>query len=474
MNLEIENFEEGSQKNEKEETLNKVVSEFVTKYKNHIYGNDDNFEELLQDLKTTTQEVRNLELETELLEKFEEYMAKALLLVFRVQVKNEKPIDFDVIEDITMPKALAVEIQKQFVQFAEKIEEIDKSLAYDVLKRGIQVSEDNLQDDTIWEAFRLFEIIDQKVNNQEKQLLAEVVPQRTSFLRRILLGKGTSQYVIGKFDEEKQEWVPIREEYHAYPPKRKMEDCIGIEINDVRDVDMRYIERLPNLQELTLGKKVWSVRGLFRSNLRKIVFSDDVQVISDNVFMNCEELEEIKCGQNLKKIGRWAFRKCEKLKKVQLGKSIRKILRGAFEECSSLEEIDLPDSLETLEREVFKNCRHLEKVKFGTNLIRIGSDCFKRTALREIGEMPFLEDVEVGAFSIFNDIDSPLHVPASVLEVAKGNKIFLSGSYIDVDGVLTMVDKNGKLRKLKKTDNPGETVERQKGKEMDEEYIYRD
>ena len=86
----------------------------------------------MQGLKSTVQEVRNLELETELLEKFEEYMAKALLIVFRGQAKNNQPIDFDMIEDITMPKALAVEIQKQFVQFAEKIEEIDKSLAYDV------------------------------------------------------------------------------------------------------------------------------------------------------------------------------------------------------------------------------------------------------------------------------------------------------------------------------------------------------
>lgn len=82
--MEIENFEEGSQKNEKEETLNKVVSEFVTKYKNHFYAEGDNFEELLQDLRTATQEVRNLGLEPELLAKFEEYMAKALLLVLLV------------------------------------------------------------------------------------------------------------------------------------------------------------------------------------------------------------------------------------------------------------------------------------------------------------------------------------------------------------------------------------------------------
>ena len=127
--MEIENFEEGSRKNEKEETLNKVVSELVIKYKNHFYATGDNFEELLQDLKTTTQEIRNLGLEPELLEKFEEYMAKALLLIFREQAKNEKPIDFEAVEEVTTPKAFASEIQNQFVQFAEKMEEIDKSVA---------------------------------------------------------------------------------------------------------------------------------------------------------------------------------------------------------------------------------------------------------------------------------------------------------------------------------------------------------
>lgn len=88
--------------------------------------------------------------------------------------------------------------------------------------------------------------------------------------------------------------------------------------------------------------------------------------------------------------------------------------------------------------------------------------------------MPALKTVCDDAFYIFNDVDSPLHVPASLLRAAKGNKIFRSGSYIDVDGVLTMVNKDGTLSKLKKPENPGEVREKQKegwtDKEIDEEY----
>ncbi len=406
--MEIENFEEGSRKNEKEETLNKVVSELVIKYKNHFYATGDNFEELLQDLKTTTQEIRNLGLEPELLEKFEEYMAKALLLIFREQAKNEKPIDFEAVEEVTTPKAFASEIQNQFVQFAEKMEEIDKSVAYDVLKMSMEISEENLENNKIWKAFSLFEKIDSKLEIQDKQVPAEVLPQKTPFLRKILLGKGTSKYIIGKFDEEKQEWVPIREEYHAYPPKRKMEDCIGLEINDVKKVNMQYIERLPNLQELIFGENVKVVKrrgSLKAENLKKVTFSDDV-----------EEIRE----------------------------------------------------------EAFKDCRNLVKVKTGRNLMVIGAACFAGTSLIEIWEVPALKTVDDDAFSIFNDVDSPLRVPSSLLRAAKGNKIFRSGSYIDVDGVLTMVNKDGTLSKLKKPENPGEVREKQKegwtDKEIDEEY----
>lgn len=431
MDLEIENFEEGSRKNEKEETLNKVVSEFVTKYKNHFCAVGDNFEELLQDLKTTTQEVRNLELEPELLAKFEEYMAKALLLIFKEQAKNEKPIDFETVEEVTTPKAFSSEIQNQFVQFAEKMEEIDKSVAYDVLKMSMEISEENLENNKIWKAFSLFEKIDSKLEIQDKQVPAKSLPQKTPFLRKILLGKGTSKYVIGKFDEEKQEWVPIREEYHAYPPKRKMEDCIGLEINDVKKVNMQYIERLPNLQELILGINVNKVvgRSEVAEKIKKVIFSDDVEEIGRESFGWMYNLEEVEFGDNFKKIRDSAF----------------------F--C----------------------CRNLKKVRFGKNIEEIEWSCFEGTSIRDIGEMPFLKNVGSNAFYIASDLNSPIHVSSSLLRAAKGNKIFRSGSYIDVDGVLTIVNKDGTLRKLKKPTNPGEVREKQKegwtDKEIDEEYF---
>ena len=407
MNLEKENFEEGSPKNEKEETLNNVVSEFVTRYKKHFYLQDDNFGELLQDLRRTTQEVRNLGLEQELLEKFEEYMAKSLLLVFRKQVTNEQPINFEMVGQVTTPKVFAAEIKNQFVQFAEKLEEIDKSLAYDVLKTGMKISENNLQDETIWKAFKLFEKIDQKVNNQEKQLLAETVPQRTPVLRRLLLGKGTSKYVIGKFDEKKQEWVPVREEFHSYPPKRMIEDCIGLEIKDVEEVKMRYIELLPNLQELILGRNVKKVVGRpeVAEEIKKIIFSDEVEEIGNKSFGWMYNLEEVEFGDKLKKIGEDAF----------------------F--C----------------------CKSLKKVRFGKNIEEIGESCFEGTSIGDIGEMPFLKYVGSNAFWIESDFNSPIHVKSSLLQVTKGKRVFREGAYIDVEGELYIVREGRTFAKLNLT-----------------------
>lgn len=133
-------------------------------------------------------------------------------------------------------------------------------------------------------------------------------------------------------------------EYHSYPPKRKMEDCIGLEVNDVKVVKMRYIEMLPNLQELVLGRNVEKSVEIPKGakNLKKVIFSDDVEEIGNQSFGWLYNLEEVVFGDNLKKIGEDAFFCCRNLKKVRFGKNIEKIERGCFEGTSILEiKIDL-------------------------------------------------------------------------------------------------------------------------------------
>jgi hypothetical protein len=97
-------------------------------------------------------------------------------------------------------------------------------------------------------------------------------------------------------------------------------------------------------------------------NLIEVIIPDSVEILEHSAFINCENLQSIKFGNGLKKIGGQAF---------------------GF--CSSLTEITIPDSAETVSYNAFSYCTKLEKAVIGSGTKHLGNNTFIGcTSLKEV------------------------------------------------------------------------------------------
>lgn len=382
INFEIDDYMEKEGKL-KEQELNRTI--FLEKLKRFI---DDtkgkSSEQMLADLKDTVQEIKKLEIEEDLFSEMYSLTAKAALSTFLQQAQNSEVIDLGLVEEVTTKEAFAKEIQNQLATMAEEQKE-DKVAAYDILKVCQEVNEQTIGDLKVWQLLSGDEEIKVKQAEPKKELPAEETQEtglislepgkRTIgdwFRDRFGRKDGTSIYTFGKFNEKTGQYENIRVEQHRFPPRgtfferRCQKECIGLEINNVETVDVVDIAlNMLNLQSLDFGKNVREIKiveqqnltkqkkfeklreskiGIFE-NLKKIEFSDDVEILEANVFANCMGITDVKIGENLSKIGDYAFQGCRNLQDINFPNKLSEIGEFAFDGCSKLQNIKLPDSL---------------------------------------------------------------------------------------------------------------------------------
>lgn len=125
-----------------------------------------------------------------------------------------------------------------------------------------------------------------------------------------------------------------------------------------------------------------------RSDFRKAVICEGIGFLEEEVFAECENLEEVVLPESLINISVAAFTGSTRLKTINIPSGIKDIEEGAFLSCESLEEISFPDGLE-----------------------RIGDLSFQSTALRRIdipesvlyiGEEAFFECEKLEEANVFN------------------------------------------------------------------------
>lgn len=140
-------------------------------------------------------------------------------------------------------------------------------------------------------------------------------------------------------------------------------------------------------------------------HLRRIVIPDTVQVIGDNEFKGCKELEEVVLGKNIKYIGQEAFFGCEKLTRINLPNSIQYIGAGCFCGCKALTSIDIPRSIKVIEPTTFYLTGLLE-AEIPDNIREIGHGAFERCdKLSKIGFGKGVQKIDYNAFIGCNKLD---------------------------------------------------------------------
>ncbi len=435
INFEIDDYMEKEGKL-KEQELNRTI--FLEKLKRFI---DDtkgkSSEQMLADLKDTVQEIKKLEIEEDLFSEMYSLTAKAALSTFLQQAQNSEVIDLGLVEEVTTKEAFAKEIQNQLATMAEEQKE-DKVAAYDILKVCQEVNEQTIGDLKVWQLLSGDEEIKVKQAEPKKELPAEETQEtglislepgkRTIgdwFRDRFGRKDGTSIYTFGKFNEKTGQYENIRVEQHCFPPKgrgfikRCQRECIELEINDVHEVVMDAIDaNMPKLQSLSFGKNVCKTARIyplknpdeFLQNLKRVDFSDDVEMLDDYSFYKCKSLTDVKFGENireiksncfsgckletiklpskLERISEKAFSDCRDLKIVKVGENVREIGNVCFEGCRNLQDINFPNKLSEIGEFAFAGCLKLQNINFPSNLSKIGYCAFKNCKNLRIVNVP--------------------------------------------------------------------------------------
>ena len=121
-----------------------------------------------------------------------------------------------------------------------------------------------------------------------------------------------------------------------------------------------------NRDKYEKGKKSWE-----HITVPDIVDGIMVTSLERNFFINCKEMLEVTISDCVEEIGEQTFLNCEMLEKVNFGKNIRVIGSRTFIDCHALREITIPDTVESIGARAFNNCINLKKVVFGKGITQL-------------------------------------------------------------------------------------------------------
>lgn len=176
-----------------------------------------------------------------------------------------------------------------------------------------------------------------------------------------------------------------------------------------------------------------------------------VTAIGDSAFKQCNSLNNLSLGGNLKTIGEYAFAECNALESVDIVDGVELIDRYAFFNNPVLKSVKIGNSVKTIANNAFDRCESLVDLSLGNSIETIGYYAFRSTSMESViipdsvksigmygfSEMPALKNVTIG--SGCTSINEYTFQGATALEsitVSEDNT-----AYSSVDGVLLNKDK---------------------------------
>lgn len=195
------------------------------------------------------------------------------------------------------------------------------------------------------------------------------------------------------------------------------------------------------IKEATIGRILES--SIFKRNatLAKVVFGNNIKIISEEAFYDCPnlssvdlskvesignsafantKLEKVEIPAQLSYLGSSVFSNCTSLTSVSVKANITSIPDGCFQGCSSLSTLEYPASVTVIgesafsgcgftsfklngnvteiQREAFSSCKNLENMEWG-NVSLIGFNAFEDCGFKELSLPASLCDIYMNAFA---------------------------------------------------------------------------
>ncbi len=93
-----------------------------------------------------------------------------------------------------------------------------------------------------------------------------------------------------------------------------------------------------------------------------LTIPSDVHTIGEGAFKNCERLEHLNLGENVKVLKKEAFRGCKSLKSLVLPMNVKKVGDSAFRDCISMTSLVAENPRLALGERAFENCAQLSSI----------------------------------------------------------------------------------------------------------------
>ncbi len=154
--------------------------------------------------------------------------------------------------------------------------------------------------------------------------------------------------------------------------------CIQIIRYSGTDTDIVIPERISDYPVTYIGKDSFSKR-----NITSVKIGDNVKVIGNDAFSECNSLEKVELSNNIRIISTNSFSCCDKLKDFSLPKKLQMIGHDAFMFCD-INEVDIPKSVEYIGCGALSECDNLKTVQFNGGTIYIDNGLIYNSAVENI------------------------------------------------------------------------------------------
>lgn len=147
-------------------------------------------------------------------------------------------------------------------------------------------------------------------------------------------------------------------------------------IGDINGTDIVFLQRMMNINSNPIEPKGLRFLDLYDANIvsggQPYAYADDSDdsemyscytendVIGDNMFSFCSNLEKIILPKTTNIIRRRVFQSCERLRDIVLPDKISSIGGYAFQYCPSLKTFKLPANIKNIEEGAFSGCINIE------------------------------------------------------------------------------------------------------------------
>lgn len=139
-----------------------------------------------------------------------------------------------------------------------------------------------------------------------------------------------------------------------------------------------YAFAYTNIKQITLPYtiEVIGFRSFCSTPLEKIQLPNNLNILDEGVFNDCQKLKKVEVGQNLEIISHYCFSNCRALEEINIPISVKSIGSNAFEYCEKLRDVEIPSSITYIGESAFFYCTSIEKINL-PNVPKLEKHIFK-------------------------------------------------------------------------------------------------